>query len=111
LDQVIADSGAHPGRALAVRTDVTDPASVAALFDRTMEAFGRLDVLFNNAGIGAPPINLEDLTYEQWRYVVDINLNGLFLCAQEAFRTMKAQSPRGGRIVNNGSISAHVPRP
>jgi len=98
-------------RTLVVPTNVGDPASVKALFAKTKEVFGRLDFLFNNAGIGAPPIPLEDLTYEQWKAVVDTNLTGSFLCTQEAFKIMKAQEPRGGRIVNNGSISAHVPRP
>src|SRR5262249_14409101 len=93
------------------QTDVGDPASVRALFARTKETFGRLDLLFNNAGIGAPPVPLEELTYEQWKAVVDINLTGVFLCTQEAFKIMKSQDPRGGRIINNGSISAHVPRP
>ena len=98
--------------ALAVATDVSDPKSVASLFATTKEKFGRLDVLFNNAGTGAPgTINLEDLTFEQWQSVVNTNLTGPFLCTQEAFRLMKAQSPRGGRIINNGSISAHAPRP
>ena len=97
---------------LAVQTDVTDPQSVAALFAATKQKFSRLDVLFNNAGTGAPgTINLEDLTVAQWRAVVDTNLSGVFYCIQEAFRIMKAQSPRGGRIINNGSISVHVPRP
>jgi NAD(P)-dependent dehydrogenase (short-subunit alcohol dehydrogenase family) len=96
---------------LVVPTDVSDPASVKALFDKTKEAFGRLDLLFNNAGVGAPAVPLEDLTYEQWKAVVDINLTGVFLCTQEAFRIMKSQQPRGGRIINNGSISAHTPRP
>ncbi|MFG1361033.1 SDR family oxidoreductase [Xanthobacter pseudotagetidis] len=96
---------------LAVPTDVTDPASVKALFDATVAKFGRLDLLFNNAGTGAPAVPLEDLTYAQWRAVVDTNLTGPFLCTQEAFRVMKAQAPRGGRIINNGSISAHAPRP
>ncbi len=100
------------GEALPVATDVTDPASVAALFNAVKEKFGRLDVLFNNAGTGAPgTINLEDLTVAQWRAVVDTNLSGVFYCMQEAFRLMKAQTPRGGRIINNGSISAHAPRP
>src|SRR5262249_24726858 len=94
-----------------VPTDVSDPASVRALFDRTRAAFGRLDLLFNNAGVGAPPVLLEDLAFEKWRQVVDVNLTGAFLCTQEAFRMMKAQTPRGGRIINNGSLSAHVPRP
>ena len=111
LQQVIAESGAEASRALAVPTDVTDPASVAALFDRTAQVFGRLDLLFNNAGVGAPPINLEDLTLAQWQAAVNTNLTGPFLCTQHAFRIMKAQTPRGGRIINNGSISAHVPRP
>jgi NAD(P)-dependent dehydrogenase (short-subunit alcohol dehydrogenase family) len=96
---------------LAVPADVSDPASVKALFAKAKEAFGRLDVLFNNAGIGAPPVPLEDLPFEQWKAVVDINLTGAFLCTQEAIRLMKAQDPRGGRIINNGSISAHAPRP
>ena len=92
-------------------TDAADPAAVKALFAATQKAFGRLDMLFNNAGTGAPAIPLEDLTVEQWQGVVDINLTAVFLCTQEAFRMMKAQSPRGGRIINNGSISAHAPRP
>jgi NAD(P)-dependent dehydrogenase (short-subunit alcohol dehydrogenase family) len=99
------------GRALAVPTDVADEASVRALFEATRRAFGRLDVLFNNAGTGAPPVPVEDLTFEQWRRVVEVNLNGPFLCTREAFRLMKDQEPRGGRIINNGSISAHTPRP
>jgi NAD(P)-dependent dehydrogenase (short-subunit alcohol dehydrogenase family) len=98
-------------RTLVMPTDVGDPASVRALFARTKEAFGRLDLLFNNAGSGAPPVMLEDLTVEQWKAVVDANLNGVFYCTQEAFKLMKAQDPRGGRIINNGSISAHAPRP
>ena len=109
---VVADEvAAAGGRALAVPTDVTDPASVRDLFARTAVAFGRVDLLFNNAGIGAPPVPLEDLSPEQWKAVVDTNLTGAFLCTQEAFRIMKGQDPRGGRIVNNGSISAHAPRP
>jgi NAD(P)-dependent dehydrogenase (short-subunit alcohol dehydrogenase family) len=100
------------GDALAVATDVGDPKSVANLFAKTKEKFGRLDVVFNNAGTGAPgTINLEDLTFEQWQSVVNTNLTGPFLCTQEAFKIMKAQQPMGGRIINNGSISAHVPRP
>jgi NAD(P)-dependent dehydrogenase (short-subunit alcohol dehydrogenase family) len=111
LRSAISASGAAATRAIAVPTDVADPASVRALFTHTRETFGRLDVLFNNAGVGAPPVNLEDLTFEQWKLVVDINLTGVFLCTQEAIRVMKAQNPRGGRIINNGSISAHAPRP
>jgi NAD(P)-dependent dehydrogenase (short-subunit alcohol dehydrogenase family) len=111
LSETVEVAKADGSRALAVATDVSDPASVKALFARTKEAFGRLDLLFNNAGIGAPPVPLEDLTYEQWTAVVDINLTGAFLCTQEAIKLMKAQTPSGGRIINNGSISAHVPRP
>ena len=111
LEQVAAEAGQLGGQALAVPTDVTDPASVHALFAKTKEAFGRLDLLFNNAGIGAPAVPLEDLTFEQWQAVVQTNLTGAFLCTQEAFRLMKRQTPRGGRIINNGSISAHTPRP
>jgi len=96
---------------LVVPTDVRDVAAVDALFAATESRFGRLDLLFNNAGVGAPGINLEDLSVEQWKTVVDINLTGVFLCVQEAFRMMKSQEPRGGRIINNGSISAHAPRP
>ena len=110
LDQAVKDSGAG-ARALAVPTDVSDPQSVKALFAKTKQAFGRLDLLFNNAGVSAPGVPLEDLTVEQWRNVVDINLSGMFFCMQEAFRMMKDQIPRGGRIINNGSISAHAPRP
>ncbi len=94
-----------------VATDVSDPASVEALFARTKESFGRLDLLFNNAGTGAPGVSLEELTHEQWKRVIDTNLTGAFLCTQEAFKIMKEQQPRGGRIINNGSISAHAPRP
>ena len=111
LQDAIKASGAGAARAIAVATDVADPASVRTLFARTREAFGRLDLLFNNAGVGAPAVNLEDLTFEQWKNVVDINLTGAFLCTQEAIKMMKSQDPRGGRIVNNGSISAHAPRP
>ena len=111
LEQTAKDAGKAVSRALAVSTDVTDPAAVKHLFARTREAFGRVDVLFNNAGIGAPAVPIEDLTYEQWKAVVDVNLTGMFLCAQEAIRLMKSQDPRGGRIINNGSISAHTPRP
>ena len=110
LEQAVKESGAGV-RALAVPTDVSDPQSVKALFAKTKEAFGRLDLLFNNAGVSAPGVPLEDLTVEQWRNVVDINLSGMFFCMQEAFRMMKDQNPRGGRIINNGSISAHAPRP
>jgi NAD(P)-dependent dehydrogenase (short-subunit alcohol dehydrogenase family) len=106
----VAESDAGD-RVLGVVTDVGDPDSVANLFDTTVEKFGRLNVLFNNAGTGAPSVPLEDLTYEQWRRVVDVNLTGAFLCTQNAFRIMKNQDPMGGRIINNGSISAHVPRP
>jgi NAD(P)-dependent dehydrogenase (short-subunit alcohol dehydrogenase family) len=111
LEETVAEAKSSGSRALVVPTDVGDPAAVRALFARTTEAFGRLDLLFNNAGIGAPPVPLEELTYEQWKAVVDINLTGAFLCTQEAFRIMKSQQPRGGRIINNGSISAHAPRP
>jgi NAD(P)-dependent dehydrogenase (short-subunit alcohol dehydrogenase family) len=96
---------------LVAPTDVSDPASVKALFEGTREKFGRLDLLFNNAGVGARPLPLEELPFEQWKKVIDINLSGAFLCTQEAFRIMKAQQPQGGRIINNGSISAHAPRP
>jgi len=111
LEKVVVEGAARSGNALAVATDVSDPASVRALFAQTKQTFGRLDLLFNNAGVGAPGINLEDLSYEQWKNVVDINLTGAFLCLQQAFQLMKAQDPRGGRIINNGSISAHAPRP
>src|SRR5262245_36956612 len=103
---------AKPGaRTLMVPTDVGDPASVRALFARHKEAFDRLDVLFNNAGIGAPATSVEELPFEQWKAVVDTNLTGSFICTQEAFKIMKSQQPRGGRIINNGSISAYAPRP
>jgi len=111
LEQTIAAAGPAGSRMLAVVADVGDPAAVRTLFQKARERFGRLDLLFNNAGTGAPPIPFEDLTFEQWRAVVDANLTGAFLCAQEAFRIMKSQEPRGGRIVNNGSISATTPRP
>jgi NAD(P)-dependent dehydrogenase (short-subunit alcohol dehydrogenase family) len=110
LEKAAAESGAG-ARAIAVPTDVGDPKSVAALFAKVKSTFGRLDVLFNNAGMGAPPVNMEDLTVEQWLNVVNANLNGAFYCTQEAIRIMKAQQPMGGRIINNGSISAHAPRP
>jgi len=106
-----ADQAAVADRTLAVPTDITDPDSVARLFASTLEAFGRIDMVFNNAGISAPGVALEDLTVEQWRTVVDTNLTGAFLCTREAFRVLKAQTPRGGRIINNGSISAQAPRP
>jgi NAD(P)-dependent dehydrogenase (short-subunit alcohol dehydrogenase family) len=96
---------------LAVPTDVSNPASVAALFAATVRAFGRVDLLFNNAGAGAPAVNIEELPFEQWQTVVNVNLTGVFLCTQEAFKVMKDQDPMGGRIINNGSISAHTPRP
>ena len=110
LQEVIALSGAAD-RAMAVPTDVSDPESVKALFATVVQKFGRVDVVFNNAGVNAPGIPLEDLTLAQWKNVVDINLSGAFYCIQEAFRVMKSQSPQGGRIINNGSISAHAPRP
>lgn len=111
LQRTIAECGDAASRALSVVADVSQPESVHALFDATKKAFGRLDLLFNNAGMGAPAIPLEELSVEQWRNVVDVNLTGAFLCTQAAFRIMKEQNPRGGRIINNGSISAHVPRP
>ncbi len=111
LQTTATEAGPAGSRALVVSTDVSDPAAVRALFAQTQQTFGRLDLLFNNAGFGAPQIPLEELTYEQWTSVVDVNLTGSFLCTQEAFRIMKSQTPRGGRIINNGSVSAHVPRP
>jgi NAD(P)-dependent dehydrogenase (short-subunit alcohol dehydrogenase family) len=111
---LLEDTGRDAGptaRALVVPTDVTDPVSVRALFDATWNAFGRLDVLFNNAGTVAPPVPIEELPVDAWRAVIDVNVTGAFLCTQQAFRLMKAQTPRGGRIINNGSISAHSPRP
>jgi NAD(P)-dependent dehydrogenase (short-subunit alcohol dehydrogenase family) len=111
LDETARAVGGPAARALVVPADVADPASVTHLFARTKDAFGRLDLLFNNAGTGAPAVPLEDLTHEQWRTVVETNLSGAFFCIQEAFRLMKTQVPRGGRIINNGSISAHAPRP
>lgn len=110
LEQVAEESGAG-ARAFAVPTDVANPESVQALFAAAVERFGRVDLLFNNAGVGNPPGPFEDWTPEQWRGVVDINLNGMFYCIQQAFRTMSSQTPRGGRIINNGSISATTPRP
>ena len=112
LQAVVAEAKALGfDRALAVATDVSKPDSVTALFERTRQQFGRVDVLFNNAGVGLPAGGFDELTFEQWQNVVNINLTGSFLCAQAAFRVMKAQSPQGGRIINNGSISAHAPRP
>jgi NAD(P)-dependent dehydrogenase (short-subunit alcohol dehydrogenase family) len=111
LREAIREAGANQGDAIAVPTDVGDPAAVAALFKEVKETFGRLDVLFNNAGSGTPAMPLEDLPFDKWKAVVDANLTGTFLCTQEAIRIMKAQTPRGGRIINNGSISAHAPRP
>jgi NAD(P)-dependent dehydrogenase (short-subunit alcohol dehydrogenase family) len=110
LEEAAREAGPDD-RAVAMPTDITDPDAVARLFGRAVEAFGRVDLVFNNAGISAPGVRLEDLTIEQWRAVVDVNLTGAFLCTREAFRVMKAQTPRGGRIINNGSISAQVPRP
>ena len=111
LERTVADAGAAGARALPVPSDVGDPASVRALFDTIKSKFGHLDLLFNNAGTNTPGILLEDLTVEQWRRIVDVNLTGPFLCTQAAFRLMKEQTPRGGRIINNGSISAQAPRP
>ena len=111
LEQAVLDAGAHGAHALAVPTDVGDPDAVRALFAATRERFGRLDVLFNNAGITTRGAPLEELTVEEWKSVVDVNLTGAFLCTQQAFLLMKSQQPQGGRIINNGSISAHVPRP
>ena len=111
LEATVAERSSRGATILAVQADVTDPASVKALFAKTKEAFGRLDLLFNNAGIGATPVPLEDLSYEQWRSVLDTNITGAFLCTQEAIKLMKRQQPRGGRIINNGSISAQSPRP
>ena len=111
LEQTQAQAEDAAERAIAVPTDVGDPSSVQNLFAKTIETFGRLDVLFNNAGTGSPPVPLEDLTYEQWKSVVDANLTGTFLCTQQAIKIMKSQNPMGGRIINNGSISAHAPRP
>jgi NAD(P)-dependent dehydrogenase (short-subunit alcohol dehydrogenase family) len=111
LEATAAQGKAEGGKSLVVPTDVTVHNSIKALFAKTKEAFGRLDLLFNNAGMGAPPLPMEELSYEQWKAVVDTNLTAPFLCTQEAIKIMKAQSPRGGRIINNGSISAHTPRP
>ncbi|MDA8455207.1 SDR family oxidoreductase [Acidovorax sp. GBBC 3334] len=109
--KAVAEESKAGTRVLAVPSDVSDPRSVSQLFDVTVQQFGRVDLLFNNAGVGAPAVPLEDLPLEEWKRVVDINLNGMFYCLQQAFRVMKSQSPRGGRIINNGSISAHAPRP
>jgi NADP-dependent 3-hydroxy acid dehydrogenase YdfG len=109
LEAVVKEAGTD--RALAVPTDVTQPASVAAAFAKTREVFGRLDLLFNNAGVSSPKANLEDIEFAAWQNVVDINLTGSFLCAQQAIKLMRDQLPQGGRIINNGSISAHAPRP
>jgi NAD(P)-dependent dehydrogenase (short-subunit alcohol dehydrogenase family) len=111
LYETVARSGGSEETALVIPTDVSDPGAVSDLFARTREAWGRVDLLFNNAGMFGPPAPLEELAVDQWREVVDVNLTGCFLCAQEAYRAMKAQQPQGGRIINNGSISAHVPRP
>jgi NAD(P)-dependent dehydrogenase (short-subunit alcohol dehydrogenase family) len=111
LEKAIREADATPETAIACPTDVADAAGVDALFATVRDTFGRLDLLFNNAGTGAPPVPLEDLTLAQWQAVVDVNLTGAFLCTQQAFRLMKGQDPRGGRIINNGSISAHAPRP
>ena len=111
LEMTVKEAGAFGSQALVVPTDISKPNSVRTLFTKTKEKFGRLDLLFNNAGIGVPPVPLEDLTFEQWKSVVDANLTGAFLCTQEAFKLMKGQIPRGGRIINNGSVSAHTPRP
>jgi NAD(P)-dependent dehydrogenase (short-subunit alcohol dehydrogenase family) len=111
LDKTVADSGPAAENTLVLPADVGNPESVKALFAKLKQAWGRLDVLFNNAGMGAAAIPMEDLGFEQWKAVVDVNLTGMFLCSQEAIKIMKSQDPRGGRIINNGSISAHAPRP
>jgi len=111
LEDVRQAAGVHAAQALAVPTDVCDPQAVRVLFDRALESFGRVDLLFNNAGMTNPPGSFIDWTPEQWRGVVDVNLNGMFYCLQQAFRAMRDQTPQGGRIINNGSISAHTPRP
>jgi NAD(P)-dependent dehydrogenase (short-subunit alcohol dehydrogenase family) len=111
LDAALRDITVPGVTALSVPTDITDVSSVAALFAKTKDAFGRLDLVVNNAGTGAPPVPLEELSFDQWKNVVDTNLTGAFLCTQEAFRIMKSQDPRGGRIINNGSVSAYAPRP
>jgi NAD(P)-dependent dehydrogenase (short-subunit alcohol dehydrogenase family) len=111
LEEVAAEAESEKREVVSVEVDVRDPASVRAMFARVEDLFGRVDLLFNNAGTNARAVPLEELTYEQWRTVIETNLTGAFLCTQEAFRMMKEQQPRGGRIINNGSISAHVPRP
>jgi len=111
IEAVANEIKSRGGNALAIVTDTSDTKSVKGLFEKTKQAFGRLDLLFNNAGTNAPGVSLEDLSFEQWTNVVNVNLTGVFLCTQEAFRLMKTQTPMGGRIINNGSISAHVPRP
>jgi NAD(P)-dependent dehydrogenase (short-subunit alcohol dehydrogenase family) len=111
LEKTVKEAGPFGSQALVVPTDVSKPDSVRALFSEAKEIFGRVDVLFNNAGTDVPPVPLEDLTYEQWQSVLNVNLTGAFLCTREAFKLMKSQTPRGGRIINNGSVSAHVPRP
>jgi NAD(P)-dependent dehydrogenase (short-subunit alcohol dehydrogenase family) len=111
LDEAAAEGSSTGVKSLVVPTDVSEPQSIKSLFAKTKETFGRLDVLFNNAGIGAPAVPIEELPYETWQKVVATNLTGMFLCTQEAIKIMKAQEPRGGRIINNGSISAHAPRP
>ena len=110
LEQTVAESGVPDSRALVVPTDVTDPSAVQSLFAKTKEKFGRLDLLFNNAGMGAPSVPLDEVTFDQWQSVFNVNVTGTFLCTQEAFRIMKSQTPMGGRIINNGSLSAYVPR-
>jgi len=111
LDDAAAEGARQNGKSLVVAADIADPASIAALFATTRKTFGRLDLLFNNAGVGAPAVPLEDLPFDKWKAAVDTNVTGTFLCIQEAFRIMKDQTPRGGRIINNGSIAAHSPRP
>lgn len=111
MEVAVREAGAPEGKALVAPTDVTDRDSISALFAKTVETFGRLDLLFNNAGVFSPRDPIEDLTMEQWTNVVNTNLNGVFYCTQEAFKIMKSQTPMGGRIINNGSISAHAPRP
>ncbi len=111
LDKTVKDAGPAAANTLVLPTDVSRPEAVKALFTKVLRSWGRLDLLFNNAGRGAPAIPMEDLSFEQWQAVVDVNLTGMFLCSQEAIKIMKTQNPRGGRIINNGSISAHAPRP